>query len=419
MDLASKITEANSKALGIIHRSDPHWVDVKPAGEVIPGMTPQMILHAGPPVSWDRMCSAQRNAVVGAILFEGLANGIAEAQELVQEGAVEISPCHEHSSVGSMTGVVSASMPVHVIEDSNLGNRSFVTIHEGPSRQRLTYGTYNEDVHRNLVWIREVLAPALRCTVEKIGSMPIAPLIAKALVMGDECHNRALAGSHLFAVEVIPYIIRSKLDRESVARIAEFIGKTEHFFFHLVMGACKAQADAIRAIPNCSLVTAMARNGVEVGIQVSATDDRWFTGRASEIEGSFFPGYGRDDAEADMGDSAITETMGLGAFAMAASFGMAHALGGTSDDAIRYQLSMERITAGLHPHYRVPAMDFKGTPLGIDIRKVVDTGVVPIIDTGIASKEGGEIGVGLARAPIEAFVDALKFLGETVKTKVK
>ncbi|MCL4459436.1 MAG: DUF1116 domain-containing protein [Chloroflexi bacterium] len=414
MNVKDRIEEANKRVLEIIHNSNPLWTDVRPAREVIPGMQDNLILHAGPPIEWERMCSAQRNGVIGAVIYEGLASSREEAEDMVSRGEILIEPCHEHQTVGSMTGITSASMPVMVVEDATYGNAAYILVHEGPSRQRLSYGAFNEAVLQNLRWIEHTLGPALGEVVQAMGGLPINPIIARALTMGDECHNRPVGGTSLFIVKIAPYLVRTGLNKETIAHIFEFLGETEHFFFHLAMAGAKATADAASGVAYSTVVTAMARNSIETGIRVSGLGDRWFTGPASTIDGVFFPGYGSEDAEADMGDSAITETMGLGAFALAASLSMVQAVGDTTADAIRYQKEMEEITIGKHNTFRVPMLDFEGTPVGIDIRKVVDSGILPIIDTAIAHKEGGQIGVGLARPPMECFTKALQALGEAV-----
>jgi hypothetical protein len=412
VELRDRINEANEKAIGILLGSNPRWIDVQPALDVIPEMRKNLILHSGPPITWDRMSSAQKNGVAGAVVFEGLALNLKDAEAKIAAGEILIDACHEHSTVGSMTGITSASMPMMVVENRPYGNRAYINVHEGPSRNRLTYGAYNDGVQKNLEWIRDVLGPALGEAVRRMGGLDIMPIIARSLTMGDECHNRPAAGSALFALQVLPFIIESSLERGEVARIARFLSDTEHFFFHLGMAAGKAATDAMSSIPFSSLVTTIARNGVEVGIRVSGTGDRWFTGPAATIEGVYFPSYGPDDAEADMGDSAVMEVTGLGAFAMAASIPMAFAVGGTAADAVRYQESMADITIARHPIYKVPALDYKGTPVGIDIRRVVQTDVVPIIDTAIAYKKGGEIGVGIARPPMVCFTQALEALAQ-------
>jgi hypothetical protein len=412
VELRDKINTANQKAIDILFSSRPRWVDVRPALDVIPGMQKNLILHAGPPISWERMSSAQKNGVAGAAVFEDLATNIDQAKVKIAAGEILIGACHEHCAVGSMTGITSASMPVMIVENAPNGNKAYINVHEGPSRNRLTYGAFNDGVRKNLAWIRDVLGPALGEAVRRMAGLDIMPIIARSLTMGDECHNRPSAGSALFALRVLPFIIESQLGKAEIARIARFLSETEHFFFHLGMAAGKAATDAMSSIPYSSLVTAIARNGVEVGIRVVGTGNRWFTGPAAKIEGVFFPGYGPDDAEADIGDSAIMEVIGLGAFAMAASIPMAYAIGGTAADAIRYQETMADITIARHPTYKVPALDYKGTPVGIDIRRVVQTNVVPIIDTAIAHKQGGEIGVGIARPPMECFTEALEALAQ-------
>jgi hypothetical protein len=418
VELRDRINQANQKAVEILLNSKPKWIDVKPAIEMVPGMKENLILHAGPPVSWERMCSAQKNGVAGAAVFEGLAKDLDEAKTKCAAGDILIDACHEHHTVGSMTGITSASMPVAVVNNEPYGNRAYINVHEGPSRNRLTYGAFNDQVRKNLEWIRDVLGPALAKALHAMGGVDIVPIIARSLTMGDECHNRPTAGSALFALKVMPYIIESDLDKEQVARIARFLADTEHFFFHLGMAAGKAATDAMSTIPYCSIVTAIARNGVEVGIRVSGTGDQWFTGPAAEIEGVYFSGYGPEDAEADIGDSAIMEVSGLGAFAMGASVSMAYAVGGTAEDAIRYQESMVDITVARHPAYLVPALDFKGTPVGIDIRRVVQSNILPIIDTAIAHKKGGEIGVGIARPPMECFSKALVALNKAAQKEM-
>ncbi len=414
VDIKAKIEQANQRGLEIILSSDPIWVAVKPALEAVPGMRRNLILHAGPPISWDRMCSAQRRGILGAVVYEGLARDLEQAEEMIEGGKIAFEPCHDHQTVGSMTGITSASMPVMVVRDQAHGNEAYIIVHEGPSRNRLAYGAFNQEVLANLKWVEEVLGPALGEAVELMGGLPVKPIIARALTMGDECHNRPVAGTSLFIAKIMPYLVGTSWDKDDLSRMAQFLAETEHFFFHLAMAASKAAADAVSDIEYCTVVTAISRNGVESGIRVSGLGNVWFTGPAATIDGVYFPGFGPQDAEADIGDSAITETMGLGAFALAASVPMAKAVGGSAQDAIQYQETMAEITVGRHNTYLVPILDFVGTPIGIDIRKVVRTGILPIIDTAIAAKQGGQIGVGLARPPMECFTKALRAMGQMV-----
>jgi len=418
MSAKEMINTANEKAMEIMFTSQPKWVDVQPALKVIPGMKKNLILHAGPPITWERMCSAQKNGVAGAAVFEGLADSVPDAMKKLATGQIEIDACNNHNTVGSMTGITSASMPVMVVKNFPYGNYSYINVHEGPSRTRLTYGAYNETVHKNLIWLRDVLGPALEYAVKRMEGLEIIPIIARSLTMGDECHNRPTAGSALFALAVLPYIVESDLEKSEIAKIARFLQATEHFFFHLGMAAGKAATDAMSGTEFSTIVTCMARNGTEVGLRIAGLGSEWFIGPAAEIEGVYFTGYGPEDAEADIGDSAIMEVYGLGGFAMGASIPMAYALGGMASDAIRYMESMVDITTARHAAFKVPALDFKGTPVGIDIRKVVQTGVLPIIDTAIAHKDGGEIGVGIARPPMECFVKSLEAISNKIKTAV-
>lgn len=408
MGFKEKIEAANQKCLEVINRSNPVWVDVIPAREVLPGLGEKMILHAGPPISFEDMCSAQQKGVMGAAVYEGWAETLEEAGELARRGEIQVDPCHHHQAVGSMTGITSPSMPVMMVEDKANNTTGHILVHEGPSRERLGYGFFSDKVKQNLKWIETVLGPALQQVVRAMGGIPVNPIIAQSLTMGDECHNRPTAGSALLFTKIMPTLCTLDLERESLAQIVEFLAKTEHFFFHLGMAASKATTDACNGVEFSTMVTAMARNGIETGIRVSGIPDKWFTGPASKIDGVYFPSYGPEDATNDMGDSAIMETMGLGAFALPASIPMARAVGGSTSDAVNYLRQMEEITLGKHNLYQIPMLDFERTPVGIDIRKVVKTGILPIIDTAIAHKDGGEIGVGLATPPIECFQKAVK-----------
>jgi hypothetical protein len=352
------------------------------------------------------MAPPQKNAVKGALIYEGLASTMDEADHLVASGKAELSPCHEHSTVGSMCGVTSPSMPVLVVKNETFGNEGYVLIYESPERERLTFGSFGERVIKNLKWIDEVAAPVLKALVAKTGPVDLNRIIARALTMGDELHSRNFASTALFCLEVTPYLIDLDFPKKMLVEVADFMKRSDQFFLHFVMAACKVTADASNGIEYSTLVTAIARNGVEVGIRVSGLQGAWFTGPAGPIEGLFFAGYTADDAQPDTGDSAITETMGLGAFAHAASPSLALTKGNV-DMAIKYTNEMREICVGNKPNYGIPVLGGKGTPVGIDIRKVLDTGIPPVINTGIAHKQGGQIGVGNSRVPLEAFKAAL------------
>ncbi len=405
-DLKSKIEEANQEAVRRMVESQPVWVDVRKAIEVVPGLKKNMIMHAGPPISWERMGSSQKNAVKGAIIYEGLAKTMEEADHLVASGKVELSPCHEHSTVGSMCGVTSPSMPVLVVRNETFGNEGYILMYESPEPQKLIFGFFGDVVIKNLKWIDEVAAPVMKALVAKMGPVNLKRIISKALTMGDELHSRNFASTALFALEVTPHLIELDFERKILSQVVDFIRRSDQFFLHFVMASGKVTADAVSGIEYSTVLTAIARNGVDVGIRVSSLPGQWFTGPAGPIEGLFFANYKPEDAQPDMGDSAITETIGLGAFAHAASPSLALTKGNV-DMAIKYTNEMREICVGSNPNFGIPALGGKGTPVGIDIRKVLDTGITPVIDTGIAHKQGGQIGVGNSRAPIEAFKKAL------------
>lgn len=405
-NLKTKIEQANQEAVRRMVDSRPVWVDIKNAIDVCPGLKKNMIMHAGPPISWDRMASPQKNAVRGAVIYEKLAKTMEEADDLVASGGIELSPCHEHNTVGSMCGVTSPSMPVIVVRNEMFGNEGYVLIYESPDSQKLSFGSFGDTVIKNLKWIDEVVAPVFKALVAKMGPVNLSRIISRALTMGDELHSRSFASTAGFVLEVTPYLFELDFDRRTLAGVADFIRRSDQFFLHFAMAAAKVTADAANGIEYSTVVTAIARNGVEVGIRVSSLPGQWFTGPAGLIEGLFFSNFTAEDAQPDIGDSAITETIGLGAFAHAASPSLALTKGNV-DIAVKYTKEMQEICVGNNPNYGIPVLGGKGVPLGIDIRKVLDTGVTPVINTGIAHKQGGQIGVGNSRVPKEAFKKAL------------
>ena len=382
-----------------------HLTDVRLAREALPGLGARMLLHAGPPIDWPRMCGPLRGAIIGACLFEGWATTAEEAAALAASGALAFAPCHHHEAVGPMAGVISPSMAVFVVENRRFGSRAHATLNEGLGRV-LRMGAYDPSVIERLRWLNRELAPLLAEALRRSGPLDLKSLIALALTMGDEVHNRSKAATALLARTLAPHIAVSRGD---VARALTFLADTDHFFLNLSMAAAKATLDAAHGIPGSTLVTALARNGTDFGIRVSGTGPTWFTAPAPQVKGLYFPGYGPEDANPDLGDSAITETAGLGAFALAAAPAIVQFVGGTARLAVETTELMYEITVGEHGAFKIPALDFRGTPIGIDIRKVVETGITPAIDTGIAHREPGvgQIGAGLAWAPLECFTQAL------------
>ncbi|MGB8646217.1 MAG: DUF1116 domain-containing protein [Anaerolineae bacterium] len=408
------IEAANTEAVRRIASGKAILTGLGIAREVIPGMGERMILHAGPPITWDRMCGPVRGAIIGACLYEGWAKTPEEAIDLAASGEITFEPCHHHHAVGPMAGIVSPSMPVWIIENPPFGNRAFCTQNEGLGKV-LRFGAFAPEVIERLEWMERVLYPTLDRAVRSLpGGIDIKNLIAQALYMGDECHNRNKAGTSLFLRAIGPALARTCADGETLARVISFIDANDHFFLNLSMPAGKALSEPAEGIAGSTIVTTMARNGTDFGIRVAGLPGRWFTAPAGRVKGLYFPGFTEADANLDMGDSTITETAGFGGMAMAGAPAIVKFVGGSPQDALDATLEMYEICASEHDSFLMPALNFRGTPLGIDIRRVVETGISPRLNTGIASKEPGigQVGAGLLRAPIECFVAAFEAMRE-------
>ncbi|HEY77114.1 MAG TPA: DUF1116 domain-containing protein [Thermoflexia bacterium] len=408
------IEAANTEAVSRIMQGRPVLIGMGIAREVIPGFHDRLILHAGPPITWDRMCGPQRGAVMGALVYEGLAKDEQEAAELAASGEIEFAPCHHYHAVGPMAGIISPSMPVFIVKNETFGNYAYATQNEGLGRV-LRYGAYGPDVYERLRWMEEVLYPTLKAAIESIeGGIDLRALISQALHMGDECHNRNRAGTSLFLRAITPAIIRTCPDKERAAQVFEFIDGNDHFFLNLSMPAGKAMTEPAEGIEGSTIVTVMARNGTDFGIKVAGMPDRWFVAPAGKVKGLYLPGFTEEDANPDIGDSTITETAGFGGFAMAAAPAIAKFVGGTPQDAIEATLEMYEICYTEHEHFTIPALNFRGTPLGIDVRRIAETGILPRLNTGIAHKEPGigMVGAGVLRAPEKCFMDAFKAIQE-------
>ncbi|MGH8736094.1 MAG: DUF1116 domain-containing protein [Burkholderiales bacterium] len=409
----ARIEQANARAFAAFLGAVPVLRGVGAAGGTLPGMGERMILHAGPPIEWPRMCGPMQGAIVGAILYEGWADDADRARALAASGALAFEPCHHYAAVGPMAGVISPSMPVWIVEDAARGSRAFSNFNEGLGKA-LRFGAYGPEVLQRLKWIERALAPALATALALLGGVELKPLVAQALIMGDEVHNRNAAASALLLRRLAPALARTHLPHEELAQVLDFMAGNEHFFLNISMASCKLALDAAHGVPGSSMVSAMSRNGVEFGIRVSGLGDRWFSAPAAAIDGLYFAGYGPDDAARDLGDSSITETAGFGGFSMAAAPAIVKFVGGTPEDATANSLRMRHITLGESDSFQLPALDFRGAPCGIDLRLVVDTSIEPVINTGIAHREAGigQIGAGLTHAPLACFVQALRALDE-------
>ncbi|MFZ5920965.1 MAG: DUF1116 domain-containing protein [Chloroflexota bacterium] len=408
------INTANQTAVNRMMEARPILKSVAAARDVIPGMKDNLLLHAGPPIEWARMSGPLRGAVIGAMLFEGLAANETEAVARVERGEVEFDACHHHGAVGPMAGVTSASMKVYAVENAGHGNKSFSNLNEGYGKV-LRYGAYSNEVLKKLHWMNDVLGTALADALAGSNGIDMRALIAEALHMGDEGHNRNKAGSLIYLKLLSPLIAKTMKDSAAMAEVLQFIGDNALSVLNPVMAACKAMTDAAHGVEGSTIVTTMARNGTDFGIRVSGLGAKeWFTAPAEIPIGLFFSGFSQADANPDIGDSAITETAGIGGFAMATAPAIVTFVGGTPKDAMNATLEMYEITFAESKFFTMPSLDFRGTPTGIDLRKVVELGITPRINTGIAHKNAGvgQVGAGLVRPPISIFEQALVAFAE-------
>jgi hypothetical protein len=411
----ASIDAANAQALERIFASRPYLVGVRPASELLPGMERHTVLHAGPPLAWEAMCGPLRGAILGVLQYEGWATDEAAAQEIIDSGAITFKPCHSAHAVGPMTGLITPSMPLMVVENREFGNRSYATLNEGLGKV-LRFGANDASVLQRLHWLQDVAGPALDAALQRTEGLDLRVMMAQALLMGDEMHQRNVAATSLLVRALMPHLVRAAPASEHLGDLTDYLTGNDQFFLNVAMAGAKATMDAAAGIPGCTLVTAMARNGTEFGIRIGAMGERWFSAPVQMPNGLYFPGFSAADANPDIGDSAIVETLGLGAFAMAASPAVAAFVGvGGLAQARRYTEEMEEITAGYSPHFLVPTVDHQGVPSGIDIRKVVETGIVPWINTGIAHRQAGigQIGAGVVQAPMDCFVQALEAFAES------
>jgi hypothetical protein len=407
-DISKKIEIANITAFDRLLAAQPIIIGIGKAGEDIPNMTKKTILHAGPPISWDRMSEPLKGAIVGGLLYEKLANSEEEARNLAASGEIIFDACHHHSTVGPMAGVVTYSMPVWKLQNKTFENYAYCTLNEGLGKV-LRFGAFSSEVIERLNWMEKVLGPVLKAAIELKGSIELKTIIAQILQMGDEGHNRNKAGTSLVFRELAPAIVKTNFTDEIKADVLTFMDKNDHFFLNISMPACKCSLDPLSDIEYSTIVYTMSRNGTDFGIRVCGTGNEWFTAPCELVNGLYFPGFDAQDANPDIGDSCITETAGIGGFAMATAPAIVQFVGGTPKDAINYTTSMYEITQGENNAFKMPNLNFRGTPTGIDIRKVIETNILPVINTGIACNRAGigQVGAGVVHPPMKCFEDAL------------
>ena len=416
------VKSANEDAVNKIVQSHPVLVGIQKAIDVIPGMRENLFLHSGPPIEWKRMCGPVRGAVLGAVVYESLAGSLEEAEMVVDSGKIAFSPTHHHDCVAPMAGIISPSMPVYVVKNRTFNNVAYSNVNEGVGKVKtLRFGANNEEVISRLKWIEHTLAPALKSALEISGEIDLRSIIAESLRRGDECHNRNKAATSSFLQQIINPLLETDLEKSSIASIVEFINGNPHFFLNLSMASSKATMDAARNIEYSTIVTIMATNGVDFGIQVSGLANEWFTAPApKQARGKIFDEYSSDDANPVFGDSYISEPAGIDAFAMAASPAIAEFVGGTPSYGVKMTKQMAKICVARHEFYKIPYLDYIGTPVGIDIRRVLKTGIVPVVNTGLGHKNPGvgQVGAGIAYAPMLCFKKAAKAYGKKYHKKL-
>jgi hypothetical protein len=412
-----RIVLANKQAVERINNSVPVWIDVLPAKEAI-SLPNDVILHSGPPLSYSEMSVPMKGAVLAALKFEGLAESEKDVESLVRNDKIKFKPCHDYGCVGPMTGIISSSMPLLCVKNTKYGNMAYSTLNEGAG-EVARFGASSTKTISHLNWIKEVLAPSLKKAVIAADGINLKLIIAQALNMGDELHMRNNASSTLFFKTVMPYVIKTNKNHQELSAISKFLStNNDQFFLNFAMASMKASTDVANEISFSTIVIAMARNGVNFGIKISGLGNRWFVEKAPVVEGLYFPGFNSQDANPDIGDSAIMETGGLGGFAIAAGISVLKLLGNSNfSEAMLITENMYQITTDFSQNYFIPNLNFKGVPLGIDLIKVISTGITPMINTAIASKKagGGMIGAGISRAPMKMFVDALKAFNDKYK----
>ena len=408
------IETANAETLSRMLSGDPVLIDVIPAHQAIPTLEPGMILHAGPPIDWTRMCGPMRGAIQGIAVFEGWASDLADADKKAAAGDFTFAPNHPFDTVGPMTGMTTVSQPLLVVENRTFGNRAYCAINEGLGKV-MRFGGNDEEVLNRLRWLRDSFGPALGRALRHMGGLPLKNIIARGLTMGDEMHQRNVACSGLTLRALAPALAETSENNTELAKALAFIAGNDQFFLNIAMAMGKSITDPARGIEGSSIVTAMCRNGTDFGVLVSGTSDQWFTAPVEMPDGLYFPGYTEADANPDMGDSAIVETIGLGGFAMGAAPAVAGFVGaGAASEAGNFTRAMGEITQGENPEWTIPGMDYLGVPTGIDIRRVVETGLAPTINTGIAHREPGigQVGAGVVKAPMGCFTAALTALAD-------
>ena len=411
---ATRRDSANAEAVKRLISANPVLVDVQPLAQAVRGFDRATVLTSGAPLEWREYTGGQRAGIIGGAIFERLARDAADAEAKLAAGEIKVRSCGDFGCVGSLAGIFTASMPVLVVENRNGGNRACCNLFEGVSRHRLNYGVYNEEVGRNLDFLHDVIGPVLGETVRSLGGVPLLPIMKRALHMGDELHSRNTAATLLFTRELIEPLMQMQPSMpKEVKQTLDYLRSSDYFFLRLSMAASRAAADAAHGVASSSMVTGMVFNCKDFAIRVSGLGDRWFRGPHQTMFGAkLFEGFTEADVEVMGGESTFNETAGLGGFAQAAAFPLQEYQGGSPEKMVEANLAMYRITLAEHPELKIPYLGFRGVPAGIEIHRVVETGITPIMDIGVAGKAGGQIGAGSFRAPLQCFESAVAAYAE-------
>lgn len=344
---------------------------------------------------------------MGAALHEKWAVSREDAEDKFRRNEIKLGACNDHATVGAGAGILSPSMPVLICRDMHNGNEGYCLPFEGRSGLGV-WGVYNDDVEATLQVIEKQFAPAVNQVLTEQGGIPVKGIIARSLQMNDDIHTRQTAAGLILLSEIAPKLMHSDLDREAITMCIEMFSSSERWFHPLGMASAMSTIRGLKGTEYSTVVTAICNGGVNTGLKVAALGEQWFTAPAPMLTGSYLsPQWSEKDASPYCGDSTITEVVGMGAFAGAAAPSVLRLRGGTYQDGINQSMDMRTLTVGLNSNYPIPLLDFTGPGLAIDIRKVINTGTPVVCHGGIISKDGGQIGAGIATFPMEVYVDAM------------
>lgn len=399
---SADIGTANREAIRRISEGQAILVDLVPAGRVIPQIGPRDFLHAGPPLAgWEQACGPLRGAIVATLLHEGRARTVFEAEEIAASGGVNLVSANSHGVTATFGGVITSSTNVFVVKNDAAGTVGYSAINEGRGKA-LRYGSHDSGTLARHHWLEGDFAEIVSAAIRQTGGIDLLAILRQALNMGDEGHSRQKAASAMLANILAPHIAAINYPASELARTLRFLAENEIFFLSMTMAAGRAVMRGAENIPHSTLITCMAANGVDWGIQVSGTGAQWFTAPVPPLQGMFFDGYSAADAGPVIGDSEIAETMGLGAMSAAAAPALARYMGGTVADAVKLTERMYGITVAEHPMFKIGAIEFRGAPLGIDVRLALEAGIEPVFNSGIAHRDAGvgQIGAGFGYVPM-------------------